>query len=242
LARISPERIADELRLILTPRSRLAAWPMLWEYGLINVIFRFLPKASEMVAETAFDGDRSLFLKLNPHHSISFPLAMAGAVFCFQWQHLVPGTDPRPLLTRDSALASRLALRKALKISNEESDTLALILESAGSLLQDTPPAVAAQKRFLASPWSSDTRLFLSALGETGWFKERMAFLQSELVKLDKTDCAPPPLITGDDLSAAGLRPGPAFKKILADVYDAQLENRVTDKAQAMRMALKVVR
>jgi len=42
---ISPERIAEELRMMLTPASRGRAWAMLWGYGLLDVVFRFLPGA-----------------------------------------------------------------------------------------------------------------------------------------------------------------------------------------------------
>jgi poly(A) polymerase len=44
LAGISPERIADELRLMLTPATRTLAWKLLWDFKLGPVIFRFLPK------------------------------------------------------------------------------------------------------------------------------------------------------------------------------------------------------
>ncbi|MCX7717637.1 MAG: CCA tRNA nucleotidyltransferase [Candidatus Sumerlaeaceae bacterium] len=47
----------------------------------------------------------------------------------------------------------------------------------------------------------------------------------------------PPPLITGEDLIAAGLQPGPAFGRILAAVQDAQLEQRVTTPAEALELA-----
>ena len=52
--------------------------------------------------------------------------------------------------------------------------------------------------------------------------------------------CAPPPLITGDDLTAAGLSPGPVFKRVLDAVYDAQLESRVSDRDAAMSLALEL--
>src|SRR5262249_6427725 len=44
LARISPERIADELRLALQPPTREISWKLLWELGLIQIIFRSLPE------------------------------------------------------------------------------------------------------------------------------------------------------------------------------------------------------
>ena len=61
-----------------------------------------------------------------------------------------------------------------------------------------------------------------------------------QLDALGKTDYAPAPLINGDDLSAAGLPPGPAYKRILDAVYDAQLEGQLADRSQALDLALRL--
>jgi len=47
----------------------------------------------------------------------------------------------------------------------------------------------------------------------------------------------PEPLITGHDLIAMGLEPGPHFGPILDRVYDAQLEGEVTTRAEALALA-----
>jgi poly(A) polymerase len=44
----------------------------------------------------------------------------------------------------------------------------------------------------------------------------------------------PAPLITGDDLIAAGYQPGPRFKEILGAIEDAQLEGRLASSEAAM--------
>ena len=44
----------------------------------------------------------------------------------------------------------------------------------------------------------------------------------------------PTPLIKGDDLIAAGYEPGARFKQILSAVEDAQLENHLQSKDDAM--------
>ena len=44
----------------------------------------------------------------------------------------------------------------------------------------------------------------------------------------------PAPLITGDDLIAAGYLPGPSFKQILSAVEDGQLEGRLRSRDEAM--------
>ncbi|MBY0232475.1 MAG: CCA tRNA nucleotidyltransferase [Gemmataceae bacterium] len=47
----------------------------------------------------------------------------------------------------------------------------------------------------------------------------------------------PPPLLTGDDLVAEGMKPGPKFKTILEAVRDAQLDGDITTREQAMELA-----
>src|SRR5687768_2488329 len=42
LVRITPERVAEELRLSLTPVTRGRAWDMIRQYGIDAVVFRFL--------------------------------------------------------------------------------------------------------------------------------------------------------------------------------------------------------
>jgi poly(A) polymerase len=42
------------------------------------------------------------------------------------------------------------------------------------------------------------------------------------------------PLVTGDDLIAAGHRPGPRFREILDAVEDAQLEGRLSSRDAAL--------
>jgi poly(A) polymerase len=57
--------------------------------------------------------------------------------------------------------------------------------------------------------------------------RERIAAIPPETIR-------PTPLISGDDLIAAGYPPGPRFKEILALVEDAQLEGRLQSKDSAM--------
>ena len=45
----------------------------------------------------------------------------------------------------------------------------------------------------------------------------------------------PPPLVSGRDLIAMGLRPGPAFKELLDTVQTEQLEGRILDREAALR-------
>ena len=62
------------------------------------------------------------------------------------------------------------------------------------------------------------------------------------MAELEKTEVAPVPFVTGDDLTAAGLAPGPVFKRVLEAAYDAQLEGRVSSREQGIALALQLAR
>jgi poly(A) polymerase len=59
--------------------------------------------------------------------------------------------------------------------------------------------------------------------------KERYEATPAEVVK-------PPLLVTGADLIAAGYKPGPRFKEMLALAEDAQLEGRIHAKEEGVEL------
>ena len=59
--------------------------------------------------------------------------------------------------------------------------------------------------------------------------KEKLETLPAEAIR-------PKPLISGDDLIAAGYAPGPRFKEILTAVEDSQLEGSIRTREEAMSL------
>jgi poly(A) polymerase len=232
LKEISPERIADELRGMLTPITRKRAWPLLWELGLADVIFRLLPGFPPTSAQRL-----DIFLAVCPQETIPFGLALAAAAI-----EATATADLRAPFEKGQVRRLTAAMRKTLRISNEEFDAMAETLAGLSPLLQEAEPRLAIKKRFLAEPTAGMSRRLLSALGQRGFFTQRVAALESELAELEKTDFAPPPLLNGDDLTAAGLKPGPEFKRLLDSVYDAQLEGKVQTQRQALDMVINASR
>ena len=72
-----------------------------------------------------------------------------------------------------------------------------------------------------------DCRASHGDLTSYNFTRERIAAIPPETIR-------PAPLISGDDLIAAGYLPGPRFKQILSLVEDAQLEGRLQSKDSAM--------
>jgi tRNA nucleotidyltransferase/poly(A) polymerase len=229
---ISPERIGDEIRLMLTPPTRRIAWPMLWQFDLAPVLFRFLPK----LPANPLDMRQSIFLRVAPEQPISVGLSLAAGALCVQ-HHADPTADVRTFFSKSIVAQSVRAMRQALKISNAESDEMAEILASLEPLFAAVLPTVAMKRRFLAGRTAPLARFLMTALAEVNLLAERISELSRDFAALGDGDHSPIPLVTGDDLTAAGFAPGPIFKNILDAVYDAQLEGRVTEKLQAMEMA-----
>jgi len=64
-------------------------------------------------------------------------------------------------------------------------------------------------------------------------------FLVAQASELEQQPDLRPPLLTGDDLIALGLKPGPALGALLAEIREKQLQDELTTKAQARRWARK---
>jgi tRNA nucleotidyltransferase/poly(A) polymerase len=231
---ISPERVGDELRLMLTPPSRRTAWGLLWSLGLGPMIFRFLPHAAQTL-----DMRRSIFLKVARDQPVTFGLALAAATLCVRVQTESPA-DISILLSKPQVGQCVRAMRQALRISNAESDEMAGSLGALGPLLQAQLPTLAQRKRFAAGTTAPLSLALMEGLAAADFYVDRIAQLRKELATLRPEDLGVAPLISGDDLTAAGFVPGPIFRRILEALYDAQLEGTLTNKEQAMRMAREV--
>lgn len=224
LAQISPERIAEELRKVLTSSVRGSARQLLSQLRLLPVIFRQFPEAFDSTnAGNWFD-------RLDTEH---FGTALAMLTLDYRIQHRALAE-----LLSDTEINRAAAIcRTLLKISNDESDAFTGSL-SFSQLLQPSPPSVAVMKRFLATPYSSEARRVMLVLGGAGIESERINWLEAQFASFSPDTIAPPPLVNGDDLIAQGLKPGKLFKTILDQVYDLQLEGKVCSKENAMVEAL----
>src|SRR5687768_16980392 len=120
LARISPERIAEELRLMLTPPTRVRAWVLLQRYALDAVVFRFLQPPAQPAHPEVVGGRGTVFERVAPSEPISFGLALAAAAVEVTLGRLRDLSDWPNLSVRQVVKA----LRQALRVSNDVSDEL----------------------------------------------------------------------------------------------------------------------
>ena len=58
---------------------------------------------------------------------------------------------------------------------------------------------------------------------------EPLLWLAEQAKRLEVEDSAPKPIVMGRDLIAQGMKPGPAMGRVLAELYEAQLDGRFSD-------------
>ena len=120
--------------------------------------------------------------------------------------------------------------RNALSLSNEHRDEVNRLLQLMQTLDGWPGLTVAGRKRLAGHPgWEQSLLLFDAIGGDAEVVRNDTQRLASDGIGI-----APAPLLTGDDLIAASLKPGPRFKTLLDQAYDQQLEGGLTTRQQAL--------
>ncbi len=254
LPRVAPERVGDELRRMLSSvvGGAFLALSHLYDLGLLHQVFRFLggadtrwpiaPEQRQASSESPHGFGFAEFSFSGLTHARSFAAALATVGLYWRWCEAGRPDELGPLLAKREVVSVVQGFRRALKISNEESAEVEGTLLGLGSMLVYPEPSIALKKRFLATPAADHALWLLCGVARAGLYRGRLFPLERSLREMSYGYVAPSPFVTGDDLTAAGATPGPAFKRALDAAYDAQLEDRVTDKPAALALALDVIR
>ena len=219
LVGVSRERIGDECRAMLGHPRRAAAvslmqalkldGPVLGESGLGH---------APIPAVLGLAGDSS------------FALALAA----WAVDRLAAGLGRAASAEEMEGASGKMVRgwRDALCLTNDERAELRDILHGLADLQRHWGAwGLARRKRAAASGWFEGAVHLLGVHDPKGANSIRE---QVRGLKGDGIGLAPLALVTGDDLIAAGLRPGPMFGKWLEQVYDLQLEGEVREREAAL--------
>ena len=213
LPSVSGERIGAEMRRVLGDPNRAWAVGALADLALLP---RVAPAVSGLPPAN-FALTRDTLAALD--EPASFPLALAA-------------------LYRGAGDAGEAARR--WRLSKAEAARTDDLLRDVNALdgFPDLPPH--RKKRLLSRDHAADLIALVRA--------ERRASRQptadadaaaAYLAAHTRDELAPAPLLTGADLIAAGLRPGPDFKRKLDAAYDAQLDADVATTAEALALVTR---
>lgn len=206
---VSAERIADELRKMLTHPNRARGVRLLAELDLIAPI---LPELAPALPGWADIGRVVAALPA----SASFPLAFAALL-----AHV-----PDVTAARVEAIATRL------RLSNDEKARATWLVVNR-TALRDAATMRPSQRHPLLV---HDGIAELLALHRATGYGAEAGFCEELLRTTPRDVLDPPPLVTGADLKALGLRPGPDFKRLLDAARVAQLDGPVRTRDEALAL------
>lgn len=217
LPAVSAERVSGELHRMFKHASRVRALELLLESGLWQVI---LPE--EQVAESnEFPWDQQLKV-IGKFKEPSFAAVLAP---------LLRNT----FLSTGAKLISQIC--KRWRLSNETTARIQAMLSDQSVFRNAETLAWPKVQRVLAQPRQSERLDFAAAVCEiTQQSNEGIEFCRNKLA-LGDAIWNPPVVLTGDDLIAAGWRPGPQIRHVLDAVRDAQLNGEITTEKQAIELA-----
>jgi poly(A) polymerase len=128
------------------------------------------------------------------------------------------------------------ALCRRLRFANDDTEQILALIENHMRFGQIMQMKESTLKKFLRLP-KFDEHLDLHRMDcqASHGILSAYQFAQEKLASIPPEKMRPAPLVTGDDLIAAGYVPGPRFKEILSAIEDGQLEGRLQSKEEAMK-------
>ena len=240
---VSRERVRDELTRMLTEGHARRAFQLLDETGLLREVLPEITamKGVEQPPEFHPEGDvfvHTLLLLENLPQPCPITLAWGALLHDVGKPPTFRRAPDRIRFDEHAKVGTKMAeaICRRLRFSNEDTDQILLLVENHMRFADVERMKPSTFKRFIRLP-RFDEHMQLHRLDcEASHRSLRLYdFTREKRAELPASAIRPEPLITGDDLIAAGYAPGPVFKQILSAVEDAQLDGGLQSKKQAMK-------
>ncbi len=205
---VSAERIGAELRRMLVDRHRARAVQLLQETGLLHHV----AKDCASLSEPDFLATLEVLRRLQKP---SLPLALAALL------HKVGDDGVGRAVSRD------------LRFTTKEGDLTQWLLSNVRLIGEAGKLPWPEIQPLLAHPDGAKLVAFYEALA--GGEDVASAFCRAKM-GLPRPELDPDPLVSGNDLIAHGVQPGPLFSKLLKHLRSEQLEGHIQNRQQALNL------
>jgi tRNA nucleotidyltransferase/poly(A) polymerase len=214
---VSPERIAAELRAIVTRPGRRRAFDLLAQTALAREVLPEVAPADGAAAEHAAWHDAARVIDALDEPEIASALAVLTLS--------LPVESPRHIAAR-------------LRLSTRESKT-ACWLHEAVHAVEDAGGELDQRPWSQLQPWLAHDAAFLladvlRARAACGHGSAAAARWVTAKLQMPHAQLDPPPLLTGNDLLAAGVPAGRAVGQMLAALRDLQLDGGLATRDAAI--------
>lgn len=239
---VSPERIAQEMRLLLTIERRVRGIELLYEAKLLDVLLpevvamRGIPQHKQLQPDGDL-WDHSLLVLANLGRP-SFELALATLLHDVGKPRTMSEQGGRLAFHEHETVGAHMAdqICQRWKLSNRERERIVWLVKHHMYLGSARQMRWAKLQRMLTMPGieelldlhEADARASSRDLADVEYCRQ--------LRQLPPQTLDPPALLTGHDLIRHGLKPGKQFHLLLEKVRDAQLEKQIRSKRDALAL------
>jgi poly(A) polymerase len=241
---VSQERVRDELIKMLTRAHAGRALDLLSDSGLLAEILPEIEamKGVQQPPEFHPEGDVYIHTRMLLDRMENPSVALAFGALLHDVGKPVTFSDEGGKIhfynhARIGAELSRQILIR-FRFSNREITDITSCVEHHMKFADVQKMRVGKLKRFIARDnFKTELELHridcLSSHGKLNLYR----FLKNRLQKFKQEELKPKPLVSGTELIALGFHPGPIFKKILNELYEMQLEGKLTSQDEALKRA-----
>jgi len=241
---VSRERVREELTKMLTEGRARTAFELLDLTGLLHEVLPEVEKMKGVEQPPQFHPEGNVWV----HTLLLLGMLPAGVSATLAWGALLHdvGKPPTFRVAPDrirfdghvevgEAMARELCGR--LRMSNDDTEQIVALIANHMRFADATRMKQSTLRRFMRLPrFAEHLELHrmdcLSGPGDLSAYH----FVRDQYEHTPQEQIRPAPLITGHDLIAMGMNPGPAFRDILSAVEDAQLEGQIESKEQALAL------
>jgi poly(A) polymerase len=248
ITQVSMERLRDELTKILTEGAARRGFELLDQTGLLVYLLPEIARMKGVQQPPQFHPEGDVWI----HTLIMIEGLPAGASPTLAWGVLLHDVGKPPTFTPPAGPNGRIRfdrhvevgvkmaeeISRRFRFSNEETEQIAALVTN-HMRFKDVPQMKPATlKRFVRLPkFEEHLELHrLDSLSSHGKL-DNHEMVTRFIRETPQEEVRPPRLVTGDDLIALGLKPGPKFKAILYNVEEAQLNGTVQNREEALVLA-----
>jgi poly(A) polymerase len=248
IVQISMERLRDELTKILTEGSARRGFELLDQTGLLIQLLPEIAKMKGVEQPPQFHPEGDVWI----HTLMMIGGLPAGSSSTLAWGVLLHDVGKPPTFAPPAGPNGRIRFDRHVEVglkmaeeicrrfrfSNEDTDQI-LALVANHMRFKDVPHMKPSTlKRFVRMD-RFDEHLELHRLDSLSSHRmlDNYDFVNRFVAETPPEQVRPTRLLTGDDLIALGFKPGPAFKSLLYNIEEAQLNGTLLTREDAVRLA-----
>ncbi len=244
IRQVSAERIRDELVKTFTRPGAARGLDLLSESGLLKEVLPEVEamKGVEQPPEFHPEGDVFIHTRmlLERLKEPSVVLAFAALLHDVGKPRTFQIREGRIRFYEHSRVGAEMSreILKRLRFSNDEIEAVAISVDNHMKFANVKEMRVGKLKRFMSTAtFPTELELHRIDCESSHGLLDNYEFLQKKIVDFGKEELKPKPLLTGNDLLALGMKPGPPMKPILEEAYELQLEHQIGTKDEALAWA-----